>query len=182
MALYKEYEGLLRADNIDPKTVEDDTDELDGNRLRMCRQFRNYFAHVQDPGFLEPTEKMMAFLQGEVNGCKMKKQPVKKYLKKPEACMLKPTQKVADALAMFAKLKCDMLLVDDGSGKYTVLSLFDILQCKPTAKIGICRTRKVKVSYCSPYDDVSWFSPEMSVLCTEDGTAGGKLLGQVWLR
>lgn len=181
MALYKEYEGLLRAENTEPKAVEDAAPEAEANRLRMCRQFRNYFAHVPDPGFLEPTVKMFSFLQGRVDSLKQKGQAAKKYVKKPEACMLKPSQKVSEAFQLFCKLKRTNLLVDEGDHRYSLLSIYDMSCMKGSAKVGVCKTKAVKPYYCSPLDPAEILDPDAVILCTDDGTAAGKLLGQVFL-
>ena len=80
IGLYREYEQLLRTSGLDPKTVEDAAANLDSDRLRLCRQFRNYFAHVQDPGFLEATDKMMRYLEGKVRELKLAGDVVKKHI------------------------------------------------------------------------------------------------------
>ena len=71
LSSYKDYESLVRDTGRDPKEVEDQAPELEGQRLRMCRLFRNYLSHVNDPGFLEPTAKMTGFLARRVTELKM---------------------------------------------------------------------------------------------------------------
>ena len=66
LGLYKTYEGLVRAELEDPKAVEDAMAPPDADKMRMVRQFRNFLAHTDAPGFLEPTDKMLAFLGAQV--------------------------------------------------------------------------------------------------------------------
>ena len=66
LGLYKTYEGLVRAESEDPKAVGDAMAPPDADKMRMVRQFRNFLAHTDAPGFLEPTDKMLAFLGAQV--------------------------------------------------------------------------------------------------------------------
>ena len=180
LALYKEYEGLLRSMNMDSKEVEDAQLEQDANRLRMCRQFRNYFAHVQDPGFLEPTKKMFDFLQKRTDVLKMNGDIVKKHLKKPECCILRPADKIADAVANFSKLRREELLVAEEDGKYSLLSVYETICFPGRGKISVTKRKLCKVQYCGPMEPMENLDNSRVWLCTQDGTAEGKLLGQVW--
>lgn len=180
MGLYREYEQLLRASGLDPRMVEDTANGLDSDRLRLCRQFRNYFAHVQDPGFLEPTDKMVRYLEGRVQELKLASDVVKKHIKKPDACMLSESDKVQVATEKFQKLKCSGLLVLRSDGAYGSLSVFDILGQRSTAKIGTLKIKGSKPRFCGPLDDFASLDPTQVYLCTDNGLPDGKLLGQVW--
>jgi len=180
IGLYREYEQLLRASGLDPKTVEDAAANLDSDRLRLCRQFRNYFAHVQDPGFLEATDKMMRYLEGKVRELKLAGDVVKKHIKKPDTCILSESDKVQVASERFQKLKCFSLIVLKADGAYGSLSVFDILGQRGTAKINTLKIKGIKPKFCGPLDDFASLDPEQVYLCTDSGVSDGKLLGQVW--
>lgn len=183
MSVYKEYEQLLRAAGRDPKGEEDvlaANGDPAAERLRMCRQFRNYFAHVQDPGFIEPTDKMVKFVDERAKTLKLAGDPVKKHIKKPDACMLLPGDKASDAAAKFAKLKRNRLVVQGDDGSFTMLSIYDLVMFKPNAKVSAMKTKPVRPAYCTPDTAFTDLDPDKIWICTSDGTAGGKILGQVW--
>lgn len=87
LAQYRVYENLVRTAGFDPKTLEDSMDETKSNEMRMVRMFRNFLSHNQVPGFLEPTDKMLAFLDKEVQEWTMRGDVVKKHLKTPAAAV-----------------------------------------------------------------------------------------------
>lgn len=180
--LYRDYEQLLRAEGADPKAVEDElaqSDAQSSDRLRLCRQFRNYMSHVQDPGFVEPTEKMMKFLSGRADALRAKGDAARKHLRKPEAAMLEETEKVSDAMAKFSKLKATSLPLRKKDGTFGRVSLFDLLDAKPSAKLSTVRHAALKPKYCSLLDPFQDLDPSKTWLCTSDGNPDGKLLGVV---
>ena len=63
LAAYREYESLLRDNQKDYKTIEDGSDDLNQNRMRICRQMRNYLSHQNDIGFLEPTKLQIDYMK-----------------------------------------------------------------------------------------------------------------------
>lgn len=180
LSLYKDYEQLLRADGIDPKEREDSAEPVVGDRLRMCRQFRNYLSHVQDPGFLEPTTKMLDFLANEVNDLKSAGDIAKKHLKKPDTCMVQETDKVKTALEKCVKLKQPELVVIHKDGTYGIVSVYTLISMKGSEKVGVQKAKKGSILFCGPMDDYGDLLPGTFTLCTKDGEPDGPLLGQVW--
>jgi hypothetical protein len=83
LKLYKDYETLIRNKGLDCKNVEDVSDETTGSRLRMCRLFRNYLSHQNDPGFLEVSDSMLHFLEDQTLTLIMEKDILQKHLKRP---------------------------------------------------------------------------------------------------
>lgn len=178
LGIYKEYETLVRASGKEPKDIEIETEELLANRLYICRQFRNYLSHVPDPGFLVPTDKMVKFLQGQVDVLKAKNDTAKKHMKKPEACILQVTDKVRDAVEMFTKLKRETILVRGGITWFQ-LSIYDVLGLKASETLEKAKKKTVSPNYCASLDPYSSLDFSKPVICTEDGTNRGKVLGQV---
>lgn len=180
LGLYKEYETLVRASGKEPKELEDAVVGVESDRLKLCRQFRNYFAHVQDPGFLVPTEKMMVFLKARVDEMKAAGDVAKKHLKKPDYCMLTEEDKISDAYAMFSKLCRSDILVLKKDNTYGLLSVYSVIGAEPRARVSLFKITKVKPVFCGPLDAYETLDLDKVVLCTDDGTPDGKLLGRVW--
>ena len=180
LELYKEYEALVRAKGGDPKDSEEKSEGVLCDRLRMCRLFRNYFAHTADPGFLEVSDKMASFLEGQVVSLRSEGDVVKKHLKKPEACMLSEGSKCGEAFEKFGKLGCFSLPVCMKDGTYKMLSIFDTVGSSDRVKVSLFKLRPVKPVFCGPLDDYAYLDPDKVTFCTDDGTPDGKLLGRVW--
>lgn len=140
--------------------------------------------HTADHGFLEPSDKMIAFLQSRVDDLKFDGDVVKKHIKKSSYCMLKSTDTVADALALFKKLKCVGIIIIEmvGPKRYGLLSVFDVIGVSKTAVIGDVKHGLATVSFCAPLDDFKSLDPNKIWLCTDTGESDGKLLGRVWTR
>lgn len=180
LQLYRTYESLLRdGKGIEPKDEEMNVDDLTGGRLRMCRQFRNYLVHTQDPGFLEVSDKMGKFLTGYVDALKSRGDVAKKHMKKADACILPIRAHVSDALELFGKLRQDYLVIDMGVGGYGLLSIYGALGAPSRGKLELLPIKKCKPVFCAPLDEFASLDSDKITLCTDDGTPGGKLLGQI---
>ena len=177
--MFIRYRSLVRASVKDPRAVEAEADDLDSKRLYICRQYSNYIAHVPDPGFIAPTEKMLKFLQTKITSMKSKGDIAKKHLKKPDACILLPTDHVSDAIVLFSKLKCNSLLVKEDSGWYQ-LSIYDILGVGEVTKVAALKTKSISPYFCKPLDPYSSLDFSKPGICTDDGAKTGKLMGQIW--
>lgn len=180
LGLYREYESLLRAKGKDPKETEENAEPLESGRLRMCRQTRNYLSHTDDTGFAGISEQMIAFLQKKITQLKEEGDTAKKHVKKTDTCILKEDTKASEAFLFFKKLKVQELLVMHKDGDFGVLSVYELLGCRSTSKIGTLKQSKAKLCFCSQTDDYGSLDRSSMYLCTSDGTPDGKLLGQVW--
>lgn len=182
--VYKDYETLVRSTGKDPKELEDQMPELEANRMRMCRQFRNYLSHVNDPGFIEPTEKMAKFLLAQAAKQRMAGDVAKKHLKKPSVAVIDGNMKLSEAVKQVLPLRRE-LVAGTLDGKYVVYSLFDLtkaaLEQPKTTKVQTVKPLRTKPVLVAPDVAVSELDSYAVYVCTEDGTAEGKLLGLVIL-
>ena len=183
LSLYKDYETTVRDAGEDPKLVEDAMDEVRGGRMRLCRQFRNYLSHSNDPGFLEPTDAMVRFMESELKERQMRGDVAKKHLKSVATSICVPKDTVTIALTNMDKLKTDKIVVyDEKVHQYKVVNIWDtsdaLMKSKVT-KISVVKDSKELVAFVSPTTPMSEISREALVVCTSDGTSEGKLLGLV---
>ena len=81
LSLYREFETLLRDDGKDYKELEESADDLLQNRLRINRQLRNYLTHNHDAGFLEISDKQIAFMEKLIFEQKSSMDILKKHIK-----------------------------------------------------------------------------------------------------
>ena len=96
--LYREYESLMREKGLDCKDFEDRADPTLSKRLYMCRQFRNYLSHTNDPGFLEISDSQIDFLQDRIEKLKIEEDILKKHLKSPKVAICFEKDKCLDGL------------------------------------------------------------------------------------
>ena len=186
LSLYKDYETAVRDAGEDPKLVEDAMDEMRGGRMRLCRQFRNYLSHSNDPGFLEPTDAMIRFMESELKERQMKGDIAKKHLKSVAASICTPKDTVTVALSKMTKLKADKVAVyDEKERQYKVVNIWDtsdaLMKSKAT-KISVVKDSKELINFVSPTTPMSEISKEAMTICTSDGTKEGKLLGMVYFK
>lgn len=184
LASYKKYETLLRGGGTEPKQVEDElsaTDPSTAARLRMCRLFRNYLSHENDPGFLEPTVKMQAFLDKRVFDLESKGDVVKKHLKPAAYGVFAPTAKLGDVLEKLCSAKRDMA-ASRVDGKWVLYGIHDLMVlyvASRAARLKAAKCLKAKPEFAGPMDDFSSLDSTRFVVCTDDGTPDGTVLGVV---
>ena len=176
--LYREYETLVRNKGLDPRTIEDTSeDALLQGRLRLCRQFRNYLSHQNDAGFLEISSEMLKFMQTQVDQLKLEGDPLKKHIKTVNAGTVSDKDKVSVALEKMVKLKTNSIIVRTDSG-YSLVSIYEVAKAllkSKTIRINTLKTTK-KFSFAAPLDDASTL-PSGIIICTKNGKDDGDLLG-----
>lgn len=180
LAQYRVYENLVRTAGFDPKTLEDSMDETKSNEMRMVRMFRNFLSHNQVPGFLEPTDKMLAFLDKEVQEWTMRGDVVKKHLKTPAAAVCEEKETCVAGVAKLAKLKQTKLVVVTKAGKYELCDIFALaaqVATSKASKISAATKLKEKPVFVTPTTLISDVDNTRVNICTSDGTETGKLLG-----
>lgn len=181
LALYKEYEGIIRSRGIqNPKDAEENMEDADAQRMRMCRQFRNYISHNNDAGFLEPTDKMIDFINDMVNSLLMEEDIVKKHLKTASSSMCKSSDHAADALLKLSKMKRETIAVitEKGVSSYNI---YDIITKMSKDKDALLSDIKPsgKVHFCVPTDRISELDRDLLYVCTASENGAGRILGTV---
>lgn len=178
---YKEYESVLREQNIDTKEFEEQSDDVTANRLRICRMMRNYLSHNSDAGFLVVSERQVKFLEKLTMDLRMGQDVVKKHLKsvKTGTCTLK--DKCTDVLARMNKLKVTEFPVYDVESKiFGTVSIYDIgnlvLESR-TKKVSDIKKFGRDYAIVTPDMKIEDVPKDVTVYCTSDGTVDGKLLG-----
>lgn len=184
LTLYKSYENALRDLGMDPRQVETDletTDPSKAARLRMCRLFRNYLAHENDPGFLVPSDRMTDFLEREVFDLKVRNDSVKQHTKPAGSYIFEDTAKCADVLAKLVSTKQSFVIRHSKSG-YDICSLYDIMALylsSKAAKMSVVKAARMKPVFAAPTDKFAELDPSKITICTADGKPDGKLIGVV---
>ena len=178
LQLYKEYETLLREKGRDPKSVEEEGEGQIQNRLRICRQFRNYLSHNHDPGFLFVSDEQIEFLQDQIWKLKMEDDILKKHIKSVATGTCSVDDKCIDALQKMRRLKSTKVVTIKSDGTYGIADVLDvgneIIRSKVSRMSGIPLTKRYK--FCKP-DQPMTDLPNTIIICTDDGSAKGKLLG-----
>lgn len=183
LALYKDYETLVRMNgDVNPKDLEDSMPEDEGNRMRLCRQFRNYLSHNNDPGFIEPTDKMIKFLTDKNETLTMQEDVAKKHIKTAAASICEENEKCMDALIKMSKLKRNSIAVKRKDGTFAAYNIYSLVTAistiRPAVKLKDVKASG-KVGFCKPTDFIKDLDKEILTICTSTGDAEGKLLGTV---
>ena len=146
----------------------------------MCR---NFLSHNQVPGFLEPTDKMLSFLEREINEWTMRGNVVKKHLKTPAAATCEEKETCAIGIAKLSKLKTNKLVVITKAGKYELCDIFSLatqVTISKASKISAVTKLKEKPVFVAPTTPIDAIDTDRVNICTDDGTETGKLLGIVF--
>ena len=187
LSLYREYETLLRDDGKDYKELEESADDLLQNRLRINRQLRNYLTHNHDAGFLEISDKQIAFMEKLIFEQKNSMDILKKHIKSAKVAGCLCTYTLDDVLTKMMKLKVTRLPVYDESCVLGLVSWIDVLKAyraekRPkTAKLSVVKKLDKKVICMTPdtlmSDMLMTVDPSDMVCCTDSGDKKGKFLG-----
>lgn len=189
--LYREYETVLRDSGTEYRAIEEGSDGIEQERLRITRQMRNYLTHNHDAGFLTVSDRQIAFLDQHIKEERMAGDILKKHLKTVKAGTCGPEEKIADVLARFAKLSvdampmCNILKGETSIHLIGVVSVYDLLkaymteQRPKTAKMSALKKvgkRCPTMAPMTPMETVISSQDEL-ICCTDTGTMSGKVLG-----
>lgn len=144
---YKELEKELREENLDVKEYEGQLDEVNGDKLRMCRNFRNYIQHSKGyEKFLAITPDMQKFLENLLDEYKMRGDVVKKHIIKISNISCGLNDKQGDCLEKIAKNGKDFLVVIEKDEILGLVSVYDLLKLKKTDKVKA--VKKLSKNFC----------------------------------
>lgn len=184
LTLYKSYENVLRDLGQDAKLVEanlESTDPAKSARLRMCRLFRNYLVHENDPGFLIASDKMLDFLSKEVFILKSQNDSVKQHVKPAGSYIFESHVKCADILDKVIRSKSPVI-IRHGEFGYDLCHWTDVLalyRSSKAAKLSVVKSMRGKIIFAAPADRFAELDPDRITICTSDGTPDGKVIGIV---
>lgn len=185
LGLYRQYENLLRDDGKDPKSVEQELEVSNPGkaaRLRMCRLFRNYMTHENDPGFLSQTDLMEEFLGAEITAMQTKLDVAKKHLRPPAQSIFDEKAKCSEIIEKVVKSKVGFFVRANVDGSYDILDAFAVMALyvgSKAAKLSVAKCLRMKPQFCGPTDLYSALDRGRIIICTSDGTPQGKPLGVV---
>lgn len=109
---YKELEAELREADTTVLDFENTLPADDSDRLKICRQIRNYVQHHSDGHtFLSATPAMCKFVENTLDGIRAKKEKVKDRLKRIKA--VSETDKLENVCVWMSKNKKDYVPVID---------------------------------------------------------------------
>lgn len=139
---YKELEGILRASDSSQTILqyEETLPADDMERLRICRQIRNYVQHHEDGvRFLTATEEMLKFIESLIQSEAAKNGVVKDRMYRLSA--ITPADTLSVAMGRFASSARPWLPVTGENGEYV-----GILRCIPFIQIYslLRNTAKIK--------------------------------------
>lgn len=132
---YKELEGILRnSDSLSILQYEETLSASDMERLRICRQIRNYVQHHDDGSiFLTATPAMTAFLESLIQSENAKRGMVKDKLYRLSPLSYDDT--LGSGLERYANSKREWMPVVDCNGIYLgSLSLLQFVQIYNTSR------------------------------------------------
>lgn len=185
LSVYKDFESTLRNQNIDFKELENQGDSLISNRLRICRQIRNYLSHNNDSNFIETSRSQIKFLEEMNENQKMKDDIVKKHLGRVNSYTCSIYDKCTEVLAIMSKRGVSQYpVLDEIKGTYEIkiVSIYDIANAVLESK-----TKRIKdilkfdnnFTFVDPLYLYIEVSKDIFTFCTSDGTKDGKILGIV---
>lgn len=181
LSLYRTYENLVRDGGTDPKALEAGMDGVLASEMTLIRQFRNFLSHTEDPGFLEPTDKMLRVLEKQVKDWTMKGDVAKKHAK--QAVIGNAKTLCSDLVAAMAKLKIVKTAGVDKGGNWAVYDIYNIAAAVAasgrTSKLASVKALREKPVFVSPSDPLSGIDRDRVTVCTSDGTPSGTGAGLV---
>lgn len=180
--LYRKYESLLRDSGTSYTERENEAEDRLQNRMRICRQMRNYLTHQNDEGFLCVSELQIRFLEEQIYEQEMAGDVLVKHLLTIRVGSCKEIDTLESAYRKMKRSKSDCVAVGDGKRVWSVLTVSDVLEALLKGKTIIKDAKCTGVlKYYAPSVAMSDILQESGVICcSEDGTNKGKQLG-VWI-
>lgn len=187
IAVYKDFENLMKNKGIMIKDFEDSMSDSEcANKLRICRQMRNYISHNSDTMFLTMSEAQIKFIENLTHEQRMFGDVVKKHLGTIAANTCKIGDKCSDVVLKMSKKSLNEFPVyTEVRGKriFGVITIHDLiiqtLNSKTNKISSIKKMNLNKVNFVAPDELMENIPKDKVNFCTDDGTKNGKLLGVV---
>ena len=181
---YKELEKTLALIGTDVLNYENIfTNSEDSNKLKLCRMTRNYLQHNNDQNFVEPTDKMIKFLENLNKSLLAKTETNGKKMVKTDKIKVDINDRLDEVLPILAKYK--LLLVYDKNafkGIYKTSTYLNFAlknKITKTAKVSIFeKPGKVYVAKNAQYSiSLDLLANNPVVFVTETGKEKEEILG-----
>lgn len=184
LSLYRTYEGLLRARDVEYRTVEDETNS---GRMRMMRQMRNYLVHAEDPGFITISPVCVKALEQMVKDETMKGDIVKNHLVTPAKGSVKEGTLISaviyrlSVLAMIGQF--EIPVYDPNTKRLKGIVVLEKLAYEMNRQGNILLEEKTCGSYgnvfhlVKPDDPIPVNMDDKFYCCTKDGTLDSQYMG-----
>lgn len=174
LAAWSAYESAVREiRGCECREYENEASGVLSERLRLCRQVRNYIAHANDKGFAQPSDAMVGCLEQQARVLRGEGDVARKHVVK--GCVLAPRTRVDEAVRAMSKKESDWCAVPDGKG-FRVVTLFDVateaLRSKTARLEGVKGSRRART--CAADTDAAELSRDVRYVVLD---AKGEPLG-----
>lgn len=136
---YKNFETILRDLNLDYKDIESEVDSETSEKMRLCRNLRNYLSHNSDKSFVSISKNMIDFLTDlEFKYLSLEDTVIKHSDKfnSSNYCLIRDN--CSSVLEKMIKKKVNNFLVVNKE-EFKVVSIYQLIQM-----LLISKTKKVK--------------------------------------
>lgn len=184
LSVFRELENTLRNRGVEYRTLEDETNGKDKNRLKICRTIRNYLVHNDDAGFICVTDMQIEFLTNKIiEASKKYGDTVQQNLIKVNDGVAFTSDKCTDTISKFIKYKTNKILVCEKRG----LKIVGVATIQETSK-EMVKSKSAKMSSVKTINDYiivdigenyNNIPPDTIAICTEDGTPHSKVKGVI---
>lgn len=154
LTAYREYEQLLKSKGLDVSSIESSTETPKdvSDKIRICRQMRNFMSHNDDPEFLNASDSQIAFLTNLVYEERLKEDCAKDHMRGLKSASVSSKDKCTDALDKLIRLKTDKIVVIDGYD-IGVASIFDVAKAAQATKTSKMSSVKTTSDFREAYEE-----------------------------
>ena len=168
---FRSLDTELKQDNVTVLDFENSLDNLNQERLKVCRIMRNYMAH-NDTDFLATTNEQIKFLDGLTESIKKKAHTAKDELKKVKP--IKATTPIKDIITQIDKYP--IVVIETKLGLYLLNKDELIHQLAQGNKKITIPAKLPKYKYVSKLTRIEKISEGIYIV-TSDGTSTGDYCG-----
>lgn len=187
LAIYREYEQLLKARGTDIPSVENSLEaskEME-DKLRISRQMRNFMSHNDDPNFLNASDAQINFFNNLVYEERLKTECAKDHMRGVKSSAVTAKDKCSETLDKMIRLKVDRIVVDTG-GDFGVASIYDVAKAVQQTKTSKMSGIKLSSDYAEVYEETSMqelrrYGKKTFIVKKRSNKAEEKVVGVVYL-